>query len=335
MAGILFLLISFGIYALYAKNKRWSLFMERLQREPGIIVTHTRKSFGKISISGLRDPLSSDPLKILESADLDGRKVEFHLEPFHSTHKEFALERIQMIIEPPASVEIDYNDGRLTLSGSAFHQWLVETEKLAQVLPWIESVHTTQVTNIETLLQPPETVSMRLDGRVLYLTGTAFHQWIAAARSRVSSLPGIVSLDEKGLVDIDRDKFEAARQALENQIVFFEAGGSEFEAGQEVALKIVYQTVEDLMKSAEELQRSFRIEIIGHTDNSGSKEINLKISRDRAEAVRKYLTARGIARDRLSVVRVGTNMQDRQEIKQVRAHSSRNVTFKVVFPSES
>lgn len=42
------------------------------------------------------------------------------------------------------------------------------------------------------------------------------------------------------------------------------------------------------------------IEVAGHTDSRGSDAYNMKLSQQRAEAVRNYLVSKGIAADRLS-----------------------------------
>ncbi|WP_434418820.1 OmpA family protein [Nannocystis pusilla] len=42
-----------------------------------------------------------------------------------------------------------------------------------------------------------------------------------------------------------------------------------------------------------------RVEIVGHTDNTGSREVNVDLSRRRAESVRDYLVGAGIAPERL------------------------------------
>jgi len=47
------------------------------------------------------------------------------------------------------------------------------------------------------------------------------------------------------------------------------------------------------------------IEIQGHTDNVGSEEYNFKLGEKRAEVVRRYLSLKGIALHRMSVISYG------------------------------
>lgn len=44
----------------------------------------------------------------------------------------------------------------------------------------------------------------------------------------------------------------------------------------------------------------FSIEVAGHTDNQGGRELNMELSRRRADAVASYLAGQGVARTRLS-----------------------------------
>ena len=54
------------------------------------------------------------------------------------------------------------------------------------------------------------------------------------------------------------------------------------------------------------LDRDMRITVVGHTDSTGSDSVNDPLSRDRAEAVRDYLSVRGVPRDRITVVGRGS-----------------------------
>ncbi len=72
----------------------------------------------------------------------------------------------------------------------------------------------------------------------------------------------------------------------------------EFETGKSVLRKSSYQALEDL---ANLLKRkpTFRILIEGHTDNVGSAQSNMRLSENRANAVKKYLTDQNIEPERV------------------------------------
>jgi outer membrane protein OmpA-like peptidoglycan-associated protein len=75
---------------------------------------------------------------------------------------------------------------------------------------------------------------------------------------------------------------------------------------------------------------SIHIEISGHTDNHGTADHNLVLSRNRARAVYDYLIMNGIAKERLSYSGFGlTRPIDTNDTEQGRANN-RRTEFKVV-----
>ncbi|MGQ3051520.1 MAG: OmpA family protein [Roseateles sp.] len=58
---------------------------------------------------------------------------------------------------------------------------------------------------------------------------------------------------------------------------------------------------------ARNLDPNVRVTVVGHTDSTGSDAINEPLSRERAAAVRDYLTARGLASQRVSIAGRGSH----------------------------
>jgi OOP family OmpA-OmpF porin len=73
--------------------------------------------------------------------------------------------------------------------------------------------------------------------------------------------------------------------------IFFDTGKSELRPESGPELDRLVTTLNDLPKMT--------IEVRGHTDNTGSNEINNKLSQDRADAVREYFISKGIEPDRI------------------------------------
>ena len=77
--------------------------------------------------------------------------------------------------------------------------------------------------------------------------------------------------------------------ALRN--IFFETGKSDLNPESNTELARLIQLLTDVP--------SLKIEISGHTDNTGSEQLNLKLSADRAKVVVDYLIREGVASSRL------------------------------------
>ncbi|TWR31306.1 OmpA family protein [Mucilaginibacter pallidiroseus] len=53
------------------------------------------------------------------------------------------------------------------------------------------------------------------------------------------------------------------------------------------------------------IDKNFSLKLAGHTDNTGSKELNLRLSKERAEAIRSYLASKGANESRIEATGYG------------------------------
>ncbi|CAN5718949.1 OmpA family protein [soil metagenome] len=106
---------------------------------------------------------------------------------------------------------------------------------------------------------------------------------------RCPSTPSGVEVDAEGCQVL----FEPTRKTLILEGVNFETGQSTITPESETILNGV---AESLVAND-----TIRVQVTGHTDNTGGLALNRRLSRARAEAVRAYLVSRGVAEDRLTV----------------------------------
>ncbi len=72
-----------------------------------------------------------------------------------------------------------------------------------------------------------------------------------------------------------------------------------FETGKANLKNTSFKAIDELA-SAMATKTTMEVEIIGHTDNVGNKDENLKLSQERAQAVRSYLVKKGIDAHRIT-----------------------------------
>ncbi|ATP56633.1 flagellar motor protein MotB [Pedobacter ginsengisoli] len=79
----------------------------------------------------------------------------------------------------------------------------------------------------------------------------------------------------------------------------------EFDLGKSTIRSTSYAT---LNKVAELLiQKNFSLKLAGHTDNTGSMALNLRLSKDRAESIKTYLVSQGANASRIEATGYGPN----------------------------
>lgn len=96
-----------------------------------------------------------------------------------------------------------------------------------------------------------------------------------------------VSASEQGLLD----------QTLANRTIEFETGSA--------TLTLQGRAILDQMAAVLVRINTRTVEIIGHTDNAGNRQSNIALSQARADAVKGYLVAKGIAPTQLTTTGVG------------------------------
>lgn len=141
----------------FARNHlRWANYLKKINAERGILVTDAGKRDGKYFISGLRDPLATDPMAVLPDSKFDSEKVISHWELYYALHPEFIIARAKIILNPPETVRLELINNVLHATGSASHQWIAEAHKIARVIPGIaqfqeKNLINTDISNLTTI----------------------------------------------------------------------------------------------------------------------------------------------------------------------------------------
>jgi outer membrane protein OmpA-like peptidoglycan-associated protein len=306
--------------------------MNELRALPGVVVTEVESHGGRRHVYGLRDPYAAEPAQRLAAAGIQPESVDFHWEPFQSSHPEFARRRIDAVFSPPASVRMTFVDRVLKAEGVAHGAWVADARRLAKVMPWIDAYDDTGLVDIDERLQPPPGTRLLLSGPILQASGTATRRWMAEARKAVRDISGITEYRDQELVPVERQELVPLKSRIESTVLRFGRRQSEPLPGQESVLQDLEQAAGRLAALAKELDQPFRIAITGHSDSRGAESLNLKICTDRAQGLRERLAAVGVPVERLTTHAAGwSHLLNRGDSEEDRA-VNRRVTFEVELP---
>lgn len=153
-------------------------------------------------------------------------------------------------------------------------------------------------------LNPPKGVTLSMRGETLVATGDASGKWLADARSRVDSVPGVADFDASGIGDTALEALFAMRKAIEQKIVSF-SDGSDLSTEQEEAAQLLAGEIVAFRSAASRAGRRVRITVTGHTTREGGDAFNLKLSRARAERIVRALVGGGVDETILVAAGVG------------------------------
>jgi len=133
----------------------------------------------------------------------------------------------------------------------------------------------------------------KVDAKGCSLPKDADGDGVTDDKDRCPHTPAGVKVDEEGCQVL----FEKARKSLILEGVNFATGKAELTPESQAILDGV---AESLVANEE-----IKVQVGGHTDNTGSAAVNKRLSAARAEAVRQYLISKGVAAGRLTAAGFG------------------------------
>ena len=142
-------------------------------------------------------------------------------------------------------------------------------------------------------LKPPAGAEFEMRGETLIVSGSASGIWIESARKSAESIPGLAGIDTSAVLDVGTLALAAKKKEIDETVIFF-GEGLEIAPGQDGVLKQFATRVTEFREIASALGRRLRITVTGHTTEQGGDELNLKLSRNRADRVVSHLALAGV-----------------------------------------
>jgi outer membrane protein OmpA-like peptidoglycan-associated protein len=128
----------------FLRQRQWNHFVDKLGAQPGIAITSFTKE-SQYQIRGLRDPLAIEPGSLLKGMGLDPKRVQFQWAPYYSLDDAIVLKRVAAVLQPPTTVALSLESGKLRAQGEAPAGWVEALKTRAILVPGVRSIDTSDL----------------------------------------------------------------------------------------------------------------------------------------------------------------------------------------------
>jgi outer membrane protein OmpA-like peptidoglycan-associated protein len=331
----------FGIMLVTRSESKWKNFLVRLNAQPGLAVTEARKRwFSRSQVSGLRDPLAADPAVIAREEKLNPARIRFHWKDYLALDPASVQRRVEQRFSVPKEARMTIENGVLKLAGVVPYEWLERVRREATFVPGVVSVADGDAEVIydpgfvlrrfEEKFALPETVHAVLAKNVLNLSGGAPHRWLMRVRAEATQMPGIGSVDEHNVIDLDQRTFQQSKSIIENAFVYFLTNKDDIATEGFAALSRLPDEINRCANAAKQIGVDVALEIHGYADAMGEESANVDLRQRRANKVRDFLVSCGFDSAGLKPIGMEQPLKGASGEKAVPQQSGRRVSFKVV-----
>lgn len=287
--------------------------IETLESEPGIFLTQTENSKGIIHIKGLRDILALSPETLAVEQGITLEKLDLDFTPFYSLEKDIQLRRLQDHLVLPDGVEMQLTDaGELSFSGDISSGFKQQAEQKLQGMLGIKTLSFADLNypdaellvSANEVLQPPESLKLRVRDGVLSLHGAAPYAWHKAFSQKREQLEGLTDVNSDGLQIAELANIQAIENELNNELLQF-SWRTRLVEGEESKIATLGDNLKIYGQLLEDIDVEPEIVLTGFTDNTGSEKQNSDLQMERALYIKGRLVGQGV-RSNWIFVRAGS-----------------------------
>lgn len=286
--GVVGLLGWFG-YQEYQQHQRFNVLKEKLSAIPGVAVMSASIKDNEFHFTGLRDPLSDDPAKVLTDDSEPEETVHMHWRPYLALEEPLIIKRVHNALQPPESVQLDVKAGVIHASGVASSEWQEKCRDLGPALPGIRNCITEQVKELDAVLlnrvsaalDIPQTATMSVEDAVLHLEGKAPMAWIKSIDKQTETIESLADVDTSGLSAIEHEELETLAVQVEASHVYFESNSTEIIADEN--LQSLTKTIGRIADLSSLLDRETIIVMTGRTFGDVHNSANIELAKKRAD----------------------------------------------------
>jgi outer membrane protein OmpA-like peptidoglycan-associated protein len=178
-------------------------------------------------------------------------------------------------------------------------------------------------------LKPPHSVELRLSRGVLSAHGRAPHAWVRRFQRLAATVAGVNAVDASQLTNEQMVLLQSTIADLENRSIHFAVGRSQLRQDQEASLRDLLKPVHRIQNLSRAMQLPVQINIIGYTDASGRRELNLQLSQQRAQFVLSYLISNGADPVLFDAIGAGSKHTPKTAGSPRSRNIQRHVTFRI------
>ncbi len=184
---------------------------------------------------------------------------------------------------------------------------------------------------LNTILQPPATVTTSYENGKLQIKGEAEEHWVTDLSNKLPFIWGVSSVDVSDLRPIE-DIGLLINQlvgSIEDMVIEFAPNSTELTFNDNSSLSRLAKDILSLQTYMYKSNQVLKVGILGFADLSGSTTANILISERRAREVHKHLVNNGVSEEVLLAKGLGTLTQKVDAQKLSMCASQRCVVFEV------